>query len=376
MTAPANDRSRTACVDVPALPLQLVLRAHPEWRADPVVVVENDRPEARILWANRAARDARIQRGIRFRAAEALVRRLHAAVLPQSEVEHACADLLRLLLRFSPGVEPVPAEPGVFFVDPNGLHELFTGLEPWAKALHDALVAQGFVASVVAGFARFPTFAIARARTGWILLASPEDERRRAAAVPFRVLDAPPKLREQMEELGIRTLGDFLRLPAHELGRRFGKAAEALHTRATASWTPLAPVLPAEPVRFVHEFEMPDADLERFLALFADGLHTATAQVAARREAITAVCIRMRLEHAPPRDERLAPAAPTLDVRQLLELVRLRLGQAPLGGPLERFDVYLEIKTFRRRQLEVLPRVRRRYLAASGSAIARLTASF
>jgi len=47
---------RVACVDVPALALQLVLRAHPEWAQDPVVIVTDDRPRAPIVWANRAAR--------------------------------------------------------------------------------------------------------------------------------------------------------------------------------------------------------------------------------------------------------------------------------------------------------------------------------
>ncbi len=39
---PASDSvtgPRIACVDVPALPLQLVLRSHPEWGDEPVVVV-------------------------------------------------------------------------------------------------------------------------------------------------------------------------------------------------------------------------------------------------------------------------------------------------------------------------------------------------
>jgi protein ImuB len=36
---------RTACVDIRALPLQLLLRAHPDWREKPVVVVDRDKPQ-------------------------------------------------------------------------------------------------------------------------------------------------------------------------------------------------------------------------------------------------------------------------------------------------------------------------------------------
>lgn len=44
-----------ACVDVRALPLQLLLRRHPEWIAHPTVVVDRDAAEGRVLFANRHA---------------------------------------------------------------------------------------------------------------------------------------------------------------------------------------------------------------------------------------------------------------------------------------------------------------------------------
>ncbi len=52
---------RTACVDVPALPLQILLRRRPEWRGRAVAVVAEDRPQSPVLWAGRVAR----RRGVR-----------------------------------------------------------------------------------------------------------------------------------------------------------------------------------------------------------------------------------------------------------------------------------------------------------------------
>ena len=43
---------RTACVDLPDLPLQLLLREHPDWRKTPVAVVADDRPQAEVQWAS------------------------------------------------------------------------------------------------------------------------------------------------------------------------------------------------------------------------------------------------------------------------------------------------------------------------------------
>ncbi len=365
---------RIACVDVPALSLQLVLRAHPQWAGDPVIVVEDDRPQARILWANRKARDARIRRGQRCQEAKALALRLHAAVVPATELAHATAELLRLVFGFSPAVEPAKHEPGLFFVDANGLHELYTGLDAWAHALHGALAQRGFVAGIVVGFTRFLSYAVARARTGWHVLGSPEEERQHAGAVPFAALDASAKLREQMHALGVHTLGDFLALPAAGLARRFGKEAKELLARATAGWTPLVPVVPAEPVRFVVDFELPTPDLERFVAELGEALVPAFARVAARHEAVGALLVELVLEHAPRRRERLAAAAPTLDPAQLLELVRLRFAAQQLAGPVERFTAELETVAVSPRQLALLAAVHRRDLAAGARALARVAA--
>ena len=48
--------ARLACVNVPALPLQLLLQRHPEWRGAPVAVVAEDKAQGRILWVNAHAR--------------------------------------------------------------------------------------------------------------------------------------------------------------------------------------------------------------------------------------------------------------------------------------------------------------------------------
>ncbi len=296
------------------------------------------------------------------------------------ETQQANDELLRLLFGFSPAIEPGSEpgndQPGLFFVDASGLHELFTGLEAWAHELHRALAARGFVAAVVVGFRRFTTFAVARARTGWTLLATPEHERELAGAVPFAALDAPLPLREQMHALGIRTLGQFLQLPAAGLARRFGKECKQLHARATAACTPLVATVPREPVRFHGDHEIAHADLDRFVAALSDGLQQAVPQVIARGEAITALRLELALEHADARHERLATAAPTLDAGQLLELVRLRFAKEQLAGPIERFTATLDSVAVTRRQLALLATVQARDLAAAERALARVTAAF
>jgi len=117
-----------ACVDVPALALQLVMRAHPEWDGEPMVVVEDDRPLASIVWANRAARTHKIRRGQSFAQAKALSARLHAEVVAESALESAIDQLFELLMPISPKVEPMLAQPSLFWLDPSELSLLFGDL--------------------------------------------------------------------------------------------------------------------------------------------------------------------------------------------------------------------------------------------------------
>ena len=80
---------RMACVDLPDFPLQLLLRRHPDWRIRPAVVVDCDKPQGQILWANERARSFRVLPGMRYAAALALAGDLRASVVPTNEIERA-----------------------------------------------------------------------------------------------------------------------------------------------------------------------------------------------------------------------------------------------------------------------------------------------
>jgi nucleotidyltransferase/DNA polymerase involved in DNA repair len=59
---------RLACVDLPAFPLQLLLRRHPEWAGYPAAVVAEDKPQGLVLWVNEAARELGVLPGLRYAA--------------------------------------------------------------------------------------------------------------------------------------------------------------------------------------------------------------------------------------------------------------------------------------------------------------------
>ena len=55
---------RLACVDLPAFPLQLLLKRHPEWTSHPAAVVAEDKPQGLVLWVNEKARQLGVLAGL------------------------------------------------------------------------------------------------------------------------------------------------------------------------------------------------------------------------------------------------------------------------------------------------------------------------
>ncbi|HLF09320.1 MAG TPA: DNA polymerase Y family protein, partial [Dehalococcoidia bacterium] len=315
---------RLACVSLPAFPLQLLLRRHPEWAAHPVAVVAEDRPQGLILWVNEEARRAGVLSGLRYAAGCSLTAELRAGVVPPAEIAEAVATLTERLGRFTPEVEPSPEEPGVFWLSGAGLDRLYASLEEWARAIVTDLGSAGFRATVVVGFTRFGTYAVASAREGTVVFENPAQERAAAQQVRLDRLGLDPNLRDTLSKLGRATVGALLSLPAGGLFERFGSEAYRFHRAASGDlWAPLQPSQAEEPVRQSLILDQPETNATRLLFLAKRLLHPLLAALAARGEALAGLTVRLLLDGRGWRDERVCPAAPTLDVVQIVDLVRL-----------------------------------------------------
>lgn len=369
---------RIACVDLPALPLQVLLRAHPRWKDGPVAVLARAGLQGEVAACNTAARRRGVAIGMRYAAALALAPELQAEVVDEATLAGAGQELLQLLLRRAPGVEP--GEPGVFWLDPEGLVRLFGDLPRWGHGLLDSLQAAGFAASLVVGFHRHRAHALARVHRGVLVLGDAAEETALAARVPLARLDLPPGLSDSLGQLGIHHLGGFLTLPAEELRARFGAAAAELHARFTREASPLRPALPPEPVCEALELEPPDDHSERLLFAMIPLLEKLLARLAARGEALAAVQVVMELDHhAAPVTTTIEPAAALGDDagarRQLVDLLRLRLGATELPAPVLRATLTAVGTRATGEQLALL-RGRGRDLHAASLAIARVRAAF
>lgn len=367
---------RIACVDVPALPLQLLRRRFPDWRGAPLAVVEEDHPQARILWVDGAALREGVCIGMRYAVALTLSRTLRAAPIPEAMLTEAREQLFAALHDRSPKVELDRERPGVFWLDPSGLGSLFGPLERWAEEVYFAVRRLGLDGAVVVGFARFPTWAIARMKHGAFVIENAAEEAELASKAPIALLEVEPELRDALAALGVSTLEGFLALPRGEVGLRFGPRARELHALyADALRPPMQAREVPEPVIVEAELETPDDDLGRILFCIKGGLHALMTELSRRALALSALTIRLTLERSEPVIERLEPARASRDAIAILELVRLRLSSCALKSRVERIALEAEPARLDGTQLSLFAG-RRHDPEAAARGIARLRASF
>ncbi len=328
---------RLACVDLPALPLQVLLRQHPDWIGHPAAVVAEDRPQAPITWVNEHARERGVLPGMRYAAALSLSSGLRAGVIGDEDVHGAVDQVVQQLWRFSPAVEPAAEEPGVFWLDASGLQRLYPSLGIWADEVRGELEELGLEATVAVGFSRFGAYALARASHGTTVLTSPPQETACAQQVPLARLGIEPGFRDALDRLGVTTLGGLVALPAAGIRERFGDQAWRLHRMAVGDlWTPLQPLDHVEPLAGQLLLTEPVGDSTQLLFHVKGLLHPLLRELARRGDALTALHLRLVLERGEDHTDDIVPAAPTLDAAELLLLARLRFEALDLpAGALE-----------------------------------------
>lgn len=374
---------RMACVDLPAFPLQLLLADRPEWRAHPAVVVADDKPQARVLYANELAYGLRILPGVRYAAALSLTGALRAGVVPPSRLSEGVEAVAALLRRYTPHVEPSRDPAGTFWLDGRGLGSLFDSATAWGHDLVRALDRAGFAGCVVVGWSRFNTAALARAQViggsgaRVVVFRDLADEAAAARRVPLDRIGFPHALREGLRQLGVTTVGAFVALPPEGVRARFGDEAHALHALASgARWSPLEPAPDAPPMTARIDLDFPVGDVEGLAEVVRRLLAPWWAALSSRGEALRRLSLALTLDLGGRVESTLEPAEPTLSEPQVVDLVRRRLDHLRLSSGAVSVEVTVEGAPFARAQASLADAKAPRDLAAARRALARLRAEY
>lgn len=370
---------RRACIDIPAFPLQLLLREQPSWVDEPVAVVDVDKPKGLVLWVNEVALRAGVLPGHRYGDALSLVPGLRASPVAAAAIAAGAAAVVACLQDFTPDVEPSPLEPGVYWLDASGMEGLFETSEAWARQVRHALAGLGYIAAVVVGFRRFATYAVARALHGRRIMVFDDPAREEATAmrVPLALAGLPTGVRDALSKLGIKRVGDFVRLPGHGIRQRFGPEAHRLHRFAAGDLdVPVQPTPVVKALAVHRELDYREDSTERLIFTLKPLVDELLETLRQRGEALVELQFELVLEGLPAKREALRPAEPTLASVTVMELVKLRLEAAPLPGPVIALQVEATGQAATRAQLGMWEEPTGRDMAAGVRAIARLRAAY
>ncbi len=209
-----------AAIVIPAFDLGAALRRRPGVELGPAALGPEPGSEPLLGSVTPAAAAKGVRPGMRLGEALALVPELVLVERDPAAVEQAWEGVLRRLEDAGIAVESV--EPGTVLFETNGVERLYGGLEP---ALKRALAVIGPLWPARAGAAerRFAALAAAGvARAGQALIVSDERTRSFLAPRPLTLLPLERTRYEELEELGVRTIGQLAGLPGGAVAERLG----------------------------------------------------------------------------------------------------------------------------------------------------------
>jgi len=335
---------KVAYVVVDHLAVEVERRSHPELRSRPVVVGGLPHERRPVFDVSTEAARAGVRRGMPLRQAHQLCP--DAVFLPPDEAGYrrANAELLDLLEEFSPAVEPDGLDGA--YLDAAGLTLLF-GEDPVLAARIVRAIRRrlGLAARIGVGPGKFVAWLAARLADAGPVVVAPQEVRRFLARQPAWLLPLGPEAHDRLRRLGLRSVGQFARLPAEDLALQFG--AEGVTAHRLARGEDDAPVVPrARPPTLVavRELEPALADRERFRVVVAHLLADLAGRLQREGRSCRTLALRLELEDG-KRVERISQLGePTDDGAQLAGVACEMLEQAltPPSAPRVRANLLQE----------------------------------
>jgi protein ImuB len=290
---------------------------------------------ARVRSVSEAAYAAGVRPGLTVAQARAIWPALEVRSADAVQIAAARAALGDVGLSFAPKVEVEGAEA---FLEVGDLGRLFHGEREIALGLAARARAVGFSARVgiaaSKGLARLAAWAgdaeDGRPRGESLRVVAPGQEAAFVAELPVALLRPSPAIREALERWGIRRSRELGALPIKEVALRLGSEGERLHRLARGqSDEPLRAQPPEATIEEGVTLDFAIYELESLAFVLRGLLDRLLERLQGRSLACAALTLRLQIEHR-GHDVREVPlAAPTRETATLLELVRLHVARRP-----------------------------------------------
>ena len=291
--------------------------------AGPSAVAELKERAQHIVAANESAAQAGVRAGMSVAAAMAIMPQLSVRAREPQRERALLERLARCAQRFTPRVSL--ERPDGLVLEVQGSLHLFGGAAKLGASFLADCGAHG--ARPRLALAPTPLAALAAARFGKPFEVMDGARLTGALApLPLAVLRWAPQMLERLAKVGVRTIGEALRLPRGGFARRFGREALGALDRLTGRSPDLrASFRAAERFRIrrglTYEVEAHDA----LLAVLAPLLEELARFLEVRQCGITELECRLKHRHAPATSCVLELASPAADPQRLKALLAERL---------------------------------------------------
>lgn len=233
--------------------------------------------------------------------------------------------------RFTPRVSLVP--PDGLLLEVRGSLHLFNGATGLMRALAEEYAETGMGTSIA--LAPTPLAALLAARWGRPFVVTDKAQLiGQLTHLPLTLMGWPVKIPERLARMGVRTVGQALRLPRAGFARRFGPGALADLDRLTGRNADLRqPFRPRVRFRQRCELTCELESTEAIVAALAPLLAALGNFLRARQCGILKLECLLQHRHVPPSRCVLRLAAPLTDIPRLTELLGERLNALELPEP-------------------------------------------
>ena len=331
----------------PEFRLQATLRYAPNLLTSPVALLELQGTKLRVSELNSRARTYEVHEGLTASQALARCPELNLIRPNHGHERSAQEALLQMAERLSPYLESTG--PGVVTIELPA-ERIFQETD-----FLDALIvpARSFGLEIQAGIAGTPDFALLAAR-----FAAPvrivSEATAFLAPLPIEALQPGEELKGILESWGIRTIGQFVALPAAALTERLGPEAARLRELAQGGRVrPLQLIKPQEFFAEEADLESPIEMLEPLLFLLRRFLEKIMARLAQIHLVSGKLRLKLHFEYGEPYQRVFTIPQPTREVELLFRMlhthlenfvsewpiVRLELAAKPVRPNAEQFDL-------------------------------------
>ena len=303
----------------------------------PVAIVDLERNGRIVRACAEAVHAAGVREGMSINAALALVPGLHALARDARRERQLLEAVAQRGVRFTPRVSLEP--PDGVLLEVRGSLRLFGGARQLCRRLQRELL-EAVGASVHFAITPSPLAALWFARTGPlgarpVFVRNRDELASRLALLPLDCTRWPERGVATLGTMGVRTVGECLRLPRDGFARRFGQELLATLDRATGRvQEPRAAYVASERFAARRDLEPEIADTARLGLALAPLLEELCQFLRERGRGLQAIEVQLRHRAAPVTRVRLRFVQPVgAQPQRMAELLRERLARLVLPQP-------------------------------------------